>query len=66
MKITDLAVLIKGTVEGDDNVDVASLSGIGMARMGDLTFALDEKEAQFGRKKPEFLYLDDVGDEGIK
>ena len=42
MKIRELALLIEGTIEGDDNVDITSLSGIESARQGDLTFAMDE------------------------
>lgn len=42
MKIKDLALLIEGTIEGDDNADINDLSGIESARQGDLTFAMDE------------------------
>ncbi len=42
MKIKELALLIEGTIEGDDNVDITDLSGIETARLGDLTFAMDE------------------------
>jgi len=42
LKIRELALLIEGTIEGDDNVDITSLSGIESARQGDLTFAMDE------------------------
>ena len=42
MKIKELALLIEGTIEGDDNVDITDLSGIESARQGDLTFAADE------------------------
>lgn len=42
MKIKELALLIEGTIEGDDNVDIIDLSGIESARLGDLTFATDE------------------------
>ena len=37
-----MALLIEGTIEGDDNVDITDLSGIESARLGDLTFAADE------------------------
>lgn len=50
MKISDLAVLIKGSVEGDDTIDVTSLSGIGTARVGDLTFAQDENNLSLAEK----------------
>jgi UDP-3-O-[3-hydroxymyristoyl] glucosamine N-acyltransferase len=42
LKIKELALLIEGTIEGDDNVDITNLSGIESARLGDLTFATDE------------------------
>jgi len=42
LKIKELALLIEGTIEGDDNVDITDLSGIESARLGDLTFATDE------------------------
>lgn len=42
MKIKELALLIEGTIEGDDNVDITDLNGIESARQGDLTFATDE------------------------
>jgi len=42
LKIKELALLIEGTIEGDDNVDITDLSGIESARHGDLTFAMDE------------------------
>ena len=42
MKIRDLALLIEGTIEGDDEVDVTGLNGIETARQGDLTFAMDD------------------------
>src|SRR5579864_8938469 len=41
MKISNLALLIKGTVEGDD-VDVMGVNGIGKAQSCDLTFAIDD------------------------
>ena len=44
MKIKELALLIEGTIEGDDNVDITDLSGIESARLGDLTFATDEEK----------------------
>lgn len=50
MKIGDLAVLIEGTVDGDDSVDVTGLSAIASAGVGDLTFALDEKRLGLAEK----------------
>jgi len=44
LKIRELALLIEGTIEGDDNVDIKDLSGIESARLGDLTFATDEEK----------------------
>ena len=42
MKIKELAVLVKGVVEGNDDINITGLSGIESARLGDLTFAVDE------------------------
>jgi len=44
LKIRELALLIEGTFEGDDNVDITDLNGIESARLGDLTFAMDENK----------------------
>jgi len=44
LKIKELALLIEGIIEGDDNVDIMDLSGIESARQGDLTFAMDENK----------------------
>jgi UDP-3-O-[3-hydroxymyristoyl] glucosamine N-acyltransferase len=43
MKIKELAILVKGVSEGDDDSDITGLSGIESARLGDLTFAMDEE-----------------------
>jgi len=42
MKIRELAGLIEGQVEGNDEIDIKGLSGIDKAKSGDLTFAIDE------------------------
>lgn len=42
MKIRELAQLIEGLVEGNDDIDIKGLSGIEKAKSGDLTFAIDE------------------------
>ena len=42
MKIRELAGLIEGMVEGNDDIDIKGLSGIEKAKSGDLTFAIDE------------------------
>jgi len=42
MKIRELAQLIEGLVEGNDDIDIKGLSGIEKANSGDLTFAIDE------------------------
>lgn len=42
MKIKELAILVKGEAEGDDDSNITGLSGIESARLGDLTFAVDE------------------------
>ncbi len=43
MKISELAVLLEGTFEGDANTEIISLSGIANSKVGDLTFAMDEE-----------------------
>jgi len=42
VKIKELAILVKGVAEGDDDINITGLSGIESARLGDLTFAVDE------------------------
>ncbi len=42
MKIKELAILVKGVAEGDEDLNITGLSGIESARLGDLTFAVDE------------------------
>ena len=50
MKIRELALLIEGTVEGDENADIMGLSGIESAKQGDLTFAIDEDKLALAEK----------------
>ena len=42
LKIKELALLIEGTIEGDENAEITNLSGIEFAELGCLTFATDE------------------------
>lgn len=42
MKIKELALLVKGVAEGNEDINITGLSGIESARLGDLTFAVDE------------------------
>jgi UDP-3-O-[3-hydroxymyristoyl] glucosamine N-acyltransferase len=42
MKIQELARLVDGVVEGDGDVNIERLSGVDVAGLGDLTFAIDE------------------------
>ena len=44
MKIRELAQLIEGLVEGNNDIDIKGLSGIEQAKLGDLTFAIDENK----------------------
>lgn len=44
MKTSELALLVKGVVEGDGDVDIRGLGGIESAKTGDLTFAMDEEK----------------------
>lgn len=50
MKISELAVLIKGVVEGDGDADITGLSGPGAAKANDLTFATDEHRLAVAEK----------------
>ncbi len=42
MRITDVALLVKGAVEGNGEIDIIGLSGPTTAKANDLTFAVDE------------------------
>ncbi len=45
MKISDLSIHIKGTIESDDDaIEISGLNGIESAGIGDLTFAVDENK----------------------
>jgi len=57
LKIKELALLIEGTIEGDDNVDITDLSGIESARLGDLTFATDEDKLSLAEDSPSICVL---------
>ncbi len=50
MKIKDLAMLVKGVAEGDNDVDITGLSGVETASIGDLTFAVDEEHLTSAEK----------------
>ena len=52
MKIKELALLIEGTIEGDDNVDITDLSGIESAQLGCLTFAADDDKLSLAEDSP--------------
>ena len=43
MKIKELAALVNGVVEGDDDVNITGLGGAESAGLGDITFAMNEK-----------------------
>ena len=42
MKISELARIVNGAVEGDGGIDIQGLGGMESAKAGDLTFATDE------------------------
>lgn len=44
MKVSELARLAGGAVEGDGDIDIKGLGGIESAKTGELTFATDEKK----------------------
>ena len=50
MKIKELAKLIEGIVEGDNDIDIKGLSGIETAKDGDLTFAMDDDKLASAEK----------------
>lgn len=50
MKVSELARLIGGVVEGDGNIDITGLGGIDSAKPGDLTFAMDEKNLSYAER----------------
>ncbi len=50
MKINDLALVIKGAIEGDSDIDITGLSGTENARPGDLTFATDDNRLALAEK----------------
>ncbi len=52
MKVRELALLLEGTTEGDDNVDIIGLSGIELSKHGDLTFAIDEAKLTLAEQSP--------------
>ena len=52
MKISDVALLIKGNVEGNGDVDISGLSGPTTAKANDLTFATDEDKLAIAEKSP--------------
>ena len=43
MKIKELASLVGGAVEGDDDSGIDGASGIDTAKTGDIVFAIDER-----------------------
>lgn len=59
MKIKELAILVKGVAEGDDDFDITGLSGIESARLGDLTFAVDEERLTSAEKSAVSCILTD-------
>jgi UDP-3-O-[3-hydroxymyristoyl] glucosamine N-acyltransferase len=50
MKIKDIAILIRGSVDGDGDTDITGLSGLERAQPGDLVFALDEERLALAEK----------------
>jgi UDP-3-O-[3-hydroxymyristoyl] glucosamine N-acyltransferase len=50
MKIKDIAVLVRGSVDGDGDTDITGLSGLEGAKAGDLVFAIDEERLAIAEK----------------
>jgi UDP-3-O-[3-hydroxymyristoyl] glucosamine N-acyltransferase len=60
MKIRELARLIGGAVEGDNDADIWGLSGVETAKAGDLTFAIGEERLASAEKSKASCVLTDV------
>ena len=50
MKIKELAVLVKGIAECDDDIDITGINGVGSAGLGDITFAMNEEHLTSAEK----------------
>ncbi len=50
MKIKELAILVKGIAEGDDDINITGINGIGSAGLGDMTFAMNEEHLTSAEK----------------
>jgi UDP-3-O-[3-hydroxymyristoyl] glucosamine N-acyltransferase len=59
MKIKELATLVNGVVDGDDDVNITGLGGIGSAGVGDITFAMNEKHLANAEKSDVSCILTD-------
>jgi len=59
MKISELARLIDGIVEGSDDIEINGLSGIEAAKPGDLTFAMNENRLAGAEKSGASCILTD-------
>ena len=50
MNIKKIALLVKGTLDGDSDIDITGFSGIDSARPGDLTLVVDEERLAIAEK----------------
>jgi UDP-3-O-[3-hydroxymyristoyl] glucosamine N-acyltransferase len=50
MKIKELAILVKGITEGDDDINITGINGVGSAALGDITFAMNEEHLTSAEK----------------
>jgi UDP-3-O-[3-hydroxymyristoyl] glucosamine N-acyltransferase len=50
MKIKELAILVKGIAEGDDDINITGINGVGSASLGDMTFAMNEEHLTSAEK----------------
>jgi len=50
VKIKELAILVKGIAEGDDDINITGINSIGSAGLGDITFAIDDEHLTSAEK----------------
>jgi len=50
MKIKELAILVKGITEGDEDINITGVNGIGAAGLGDMTFAMSDEHLTSAEK----------------
>jgi len=59
MNIRELAQLVEGVVDGDDEIEIKGFRGIDSAKSGDITFAVDENKLALAEKTDASCILTD-------